>query len=69
MLEIEAVNHVGIRIGDRERSVEFYRGLGFELVADAGFDSGHPVILRHPASAVVLNLLGPSDSPEPSKTS
>ena len=59
MLEIEAVNHVGIRIRDRERSVAFYASLGFALVNDAGFEQGHPVILRHP-SGVVLNLLGPA---------
>ena len=65
MLEIEAVNHVGIRIRDKSRSVSFYESLGFGLVADAGFDEGHPVIMRHP-SGVVLNLLGPADSVEDS---
>ncbi len=61
MLPIEAVNHVGIRVGEKERSVAFYGGLGFELVRDAGFESGHPVIMRH-ASGVVLNLLGPANA-------
>ncbi len=59
MLNIESVNHVGIRVSDKERSVHFYRGLGFELKDDAGFEKGHPVIMRHP-SGVVLNLLGPA---------
>lgn len=59
MLEIQQVDHVGIRISDKVRSIAFYQGLGFALVADAGFDQGHPVILRHP-SGVTLNLLGPS---------
>jgi lactoylglutathione lyase len=59
MLDIKAVNHVGIRIGDRARSLEFYEVLGFKLERDAGFDDGHPLILRHP-SGVVLNLLGPA---------
>ncbi len=59
MLNIRKVDHVGIRVSDKDRSVEFYGQLGFALVADAGFDQGHPVILRHP-SGVVLNLLGPS---------
>jgi catechol 2,3-dioxygenase-like lactoylglutathione lyase family enzyme len=59
MLEIEAVNHVGIRVTDKSRSVLFYESLGFALVADVGFDAGHPVIMRHP-SGVVLNLLGPA---------
>jgi hypothetical protein len=34
--------------------------LGFELLGDAGFEDGHPVIMKH-ASGVVLNLLGPAD--------
>jgi len=59
MLEIEAVNHVGIRIKDKSRSISFYESLGFSLVMDAGFAEGHPVVMRHP-SGVVLNLLGPA---------
>jgi catechol 2,3-dioxygenase-like lactoylglutathione lyase family enzyme len=61
MLDIEAVNHVGIRVRERSRSVAFYESLGFALVTDAGFAEGHPVIMRHP-SGVVLNLLGPATS-------
>ena len=61
MLDIEAVNHVGIRIREPSRSVAFYESLGFALVADAGFSQGHPIILRHPGG-VVLNLLGPATS-------
>ena len=61
MLEIEAVNHVGIRVRDKSRSMSFYESLGFAIVADVGFAEGHPVIMRHP-SGVVLNLLGPVTS-------
>ncbi len=61
MLNIEAVNHVGIRIIDKDRSVPFYSNLGFELLADAGFADGHPIIMRHP-SGVVVNLLGPAST-------
>jgi lactoylglutathione lyase len=61
MLEIESVNHVGIRVRNKDRSMSFYESLGFGLVSDAGFDQGHPVIMRHP-SGVVLNLLGPATS-------
>jgi lactoylglutathione lyase len=60
MLGITEVNHVGIRVSDKVRSIEFYSILGFELSSDAGFEAGHPVIMRHPSS-VVLNLLGPAD--------
>ena len=61
MLEIEAVNHVGIRVREKSQSISFYESLGFALVADAGFAEGHPIIMRHP-SGVVLNLLGPATS-------
>ncbi len=59
MLNIESVNHVGIRVGDKARSVSFYADLGFELLQDAGFDKGHPVVMKHP-SGVAVNLLGPA---------
>ncbi len=61
MLNIESVNHVGIRIEETSRSVAFYDMLGFELIEDAGFDDGHPIIMKHP-SGVVLNLLGPANA-------
>ncbi len=59
MIDIEKIDHVGIRIRDKDRSIDFYAGLGFDLLADAGFDQGHPIFMRHP-SGVVINLLGPS---------
>ena len=59
MLEIEAVNHVGIRVAEKSRSIAFYESLGFAFETDAGFEEGHPVIMRHP-SGVVVNLLGPA---------
>lgn len=59
MLAIRNVDHVGIRIAERNRSVSFYESLGFGVISDAGFETGRPIILRHP-SGVVLNLLGPS---------
>jgi catechol 2,3-dioxygenase-like lactoylglutathione lyase family enzyme len=63
MLDIENVNHIGIRIKEKSRSVAFYELLGFEFKNDAGFEEGHPVIMKHP-SGVVVNLLGPSNMPE-----
>ena len=59
MLNIESVNHIGIRVSNKERSIRFYETLGFVSTRDAGFEHGHPVIMRH-ASGVVLNLLGPA---------
>jgi catechol 2,3-dioxygenase-like lactoylglutathione lyase family enzyme len=49
MLDIESVNHVGIRVGNKSRSVSLYENLGFGLVQDAGFEQGHPVIMKHPS--------------------
>lgn len=63
MLNIENVNHIGIRIKEKSRSIAFYELLGFEFTNDAGFEEGHPIIMKHP-SGVVLNLLGPSNMPE-----
>ena len=59
MLDIEKVDHVGIRVSDKARSIAFYKLLGFATLADVGFERGHPVIMQHP-SGVVLNLLGPA---------
>lgn len=61
MLDIKSVNHIGIRVGDKSRSVSFYQNLGFQLTQDAGFEQGHPVIMKHP-SGVILNLLGPANT-------
>jgi catechol 2,3-dioxygenase-like lactoylglutathione lyase family enzyme len=61
MLDIEKVDHVGIRVSDKTRSIEYYQALGFKTLADTGFDQGHPIIMQHP-SGVVLNLLGPSNT-------
>ncbi len=59
MLDIQQVNHVGIRVADKAVSISFYQTLGFALISDVGFEKGHPVIMKH-ASGVVLNLLGPA---------
>jgi catechol 2,3-dioxygenase-like lactoylglutathione lyase family enzyme len=59
MLQIQSVNHVGIRISDKGAAVSFYELLGFLFEGDAGFDEGHPIIMKHPGG-VVLNLLGPA---------
>jgi len=59
MLNINKIDHIGIRIRDKQRSIVFYEDLGFELIVDIGFEQGHPIMMRHP-SGIVLNLLGPS---------
>jgi len=47
MLEIQNVNHVGIRVSQKQASIKFYAALGFELSNDVGFEKGHPVIVKH----------------------
>ena len=59
MLEISNFDHIGIRISDREKSVAFYELLGFKLIADGGYDAGHPLVMLHP-SGININLLGPA---------
>ncbi|MEX3008539.1 VOC family protein [Hoeflea sp. TYP-13] len=61
MLDMQNVDHIGIRISDRDTSVAFYRLLGFELIADGGFEQGHPLVMVHP-SGINFNLLGPADA-------
>ena len=61
MLKMKNFDHVGIRISDPQRSVAFYELLGFELVADGGFDEGHPLVMLHP-SGINFNLLGPANA-------
>ena len=64
MLDIEKVDHIGIRVSDKQVSIDFYENLGFKTLADIGFENGHPIIMQHP-SGVVLNLLGPSNAAKP----
>ena len=59
MIEISNFDHIGIRISDRSKTVAFYELLGFELIADGGFDQGHPLVMLHP-SGININLLGPA---------
>ncbi|MEM6985438.1 MAG: VOC family protein [Pseudomonadota bacterium] len=59
MIEITHFDHIGIRISDREKSVAFYELLGFDMIADGGFEQGHPLVMLHP-SGININLLGPA---------
>lgn len=59
MIDFDRFDHIGIRISDRDASVKFYETLGFEQVADGGFDAGHPIVMLHP-SGININLLGPA---------
>ncbi|MCJ8322869.1 MAG: VOC family protein [Rhizobiales bacterium] len=59
MIDISNFDHIGIRISDRAKSVAFYELIGFELVADGGYEAGHPLVMLHP-SGININLLGPA---------
>jgi lactoylglutathione lyase len=59
MLDIRNFDHIGIRISNRDASVAFYELLGFEMIADGGYDAGHPLVMLHP-SGININLLGPA---------
>ena len=59
MLDISNFDHIGIRVSDRQKSVAFYELLGFKLIADGGYDAGHPLVMLHP-SGLNINLLGPA---------
>ena len=54
MVNIEAVDHLGIRVTDKTRALAFYARLGFEIEHEVDFDA--VVIIKNPAG-VELNLI------------
>src|SRR5262245_58113986 len=54
MIEIETVDHLGIRVADKARALAFYDRLGFELVHESDFDA---VVIIKNAAGVELNLI------------
>ena len=59
---LQAIPRSNARLSEESVSIAFYERLGFRTLSDTGFEKGHPIIMRHP-SGVVLNLLGPADTP------
>lgn len=61
-MNIFQVDHIGIRVVDAKRAVNFYRGLGFDVVLKVDFDA---VIIMKNAGGVEINLIvngiGPID--------
>ena len=53
-MNIEKFDHVGIRITERERAVQFYEALGFEIEVEVDFDS---VIIMKNSNGVEINLV------------
>ncbi len=58
MIDIESLAHVGIRVADEERSVAFYRHLGFEVVWKS---KEHPVVVLRSAGGIEINLIVNAD--------
>ena len=54
MIEIDTVDHIGIRVSDLDRAVTFYELLGFEVFVRATGDA--VVIMRNPYG-IELNLI------------
>jgi catechol 2,3-dioxygenase-like lactoylglutathione lyase family enzyme len=50
MIDIEQVDHIGIRVRDKTRALAFYEQLGFELVHESSFDASSSSRTR-PASS------------------
>lgn len=54
MLSVRDVDHLGIRVSDRTRALEFYAKLGFELLWEGGPE---PVAILKNASGIEINLI------------
>ena len=53
-INVERVDHIGIRVADADRAIEFYGILGFEVVTRVAFD---PVIIIRNPEDVEINLV------------
>ena len=54
MINIENVDHLGIRVTDAQRALNFYKILGFELHKEVDFDS---VIIVKNSRGVEINFI------------
>ena len=61
-IDIERVDHIGIRVRDLDRALQFYRVFGFELVHRA---TGDDVAIVRNGNGVELNLIFNANAGEP----
>jgi lactoylglutathione lyase len=54
MIDIEQVDHLGIRVTDKTRALAFYASLGFEIAHEVDFDA---VVIVTNSAGVELNLI------------
>jgi lactoylglutathione lyase len=54
MIDIEQVDHLGIRVTNKGRALAFYGGLGFEMDHESDFDA---VVIIKNGAGVELNLI------------
>jgi lactoylglutathione lyase len=54
MIEIQQIDHVGIRVTHQARTLDFYRKLGFDVTFRA---EGEPVVIVTNAEGVELNFI------------
>ena len=59
MEEISGINHIGVRVADLDRSITFYRKLGFEFVGPIGIES--ITNMKH-TSGICLNFIPNADT-------
>ena len=62
-ITVERVDHIGIRVRELDRALDFYRALGFELLRRA---EGDGVAIIRNKNGVELNLIFNADAGEPS---
>ena len=61
-ITVERVDHIGIRVRELERALDFYRALGFDLMRRA---EGDDVAIIRNENGVELNLIFNADDGEP----
>jgi lactoylglutathione lyase len=62
MIAVERIDHIGIRVRDLDRALNFYRVLGFELLHQA---EGDEVAIVRNENGVELNLIFNANAGEP----